>query len=75
MKKRAIIYKEHTLGLYDAREDTIEVLRSLISKGAPFRLDDDPIYLTRADELHIRTATLKDFEEYRVQYNKSYIIV
>jgi hypothetical protein len=71
----AVVYKEHTLGtLFDmeAGKKGVEILRGLISKGAPLNVYNDPHYCV--DDNDYRLATLEDFETYRVVYHPSYLI-
>ncbi len=71
--KLAVVFNEHTLGLLWIDEQgglSVEPLRALTTKGAPFSVHDDP-FIATPDKL--RTATLTDFTDYRVQHSDTYL--
>tara|TARA_R110001583_G_scaffold88876_4_gene230014 strand:- start:5911 stop:6138 length:228 start_codon:yes stop_codon:yes gene_type:complete len=74
MALQAVVFQENTLGLLhvgDLGSERIEVLNGRVSKGGRVATDA-PIGFVRKHEY--RAATLKDFDEYGVLYNDSYLI-
>lgn len=62
-KIRLVVVDEHTLGyIFPETPASVSILRSMITKGAPFSLHDDAI---SAVGRKVRLATKRDFEEYR----------
>jgi len=60
---RMVVIDEHTLGYTEEGTNFANVLHASILKGAIAINDGDRIYLK---ERKVRTATIKDFEDFRV---------
>lgn len=74
-KIKAVVFKEHTLGILWENpngNDTIEVLRAIVNRGATFSVYNDPFMVY--DENDWRMAKEEDFEVYRVQLSSNLII-
>lgn len=70
MAVKAVVYKEHTLGLlYEG--GLIEVLRASLLKGAVFSVHPSPFFAREED---YRQATKQDFDEYRVHWHPDYLV-
>ncbi len=65
---RAVVYREHTLGVMVDRR-ILQILASSVLRGAPFFQDD---WLFVSDD-EVRTATVEDFDIYRVMYHPDYL--
>ncbi|QQG33927.1 hypothetical protein ZPAH1_orf00165 [Aeromonas phage ZPAH1] len=66
-KVRYVVVNEYALGyIYEEDQNTIGILRGMISRGYPF-LSEDPTHIFGKV---IRDATLEDFETYRVMVPK-----
>jgi hypothetical protein len=72
-KRKAVVYKDNTLGLLYGGKDgvfSIEVLHGLVHKGGK-HFTDGP-FIAYSEEF--RLATLKDFKNFNVRYHHDYII-
>lgn len=71
---KAVVYKEHTLGLLGTAFDThsISVLNGLVSRGGKTIMDSPILFVDEAD---FRPATMEDFETFRVVWNLAYEVV
>lgn len=68
MRKKAVIFREHTLGLMGSG-NTIEPLHASVLRGATFTVHPSPF---QADMQDVRMATKQDFEEFRVKWHPEY---
>lgn len=65
---KLVVVNENTLGYIEPEFPKIlNILRAMVTKGATFRIFDEPIPIMESDV--IRLASEKDFEEYRVSFD------
>lgn len=67
----AVIYRQHTLGLLKSSDtmDSIDILHASVLRGSPYSVGQAII---NPSPENYRQSTLKDFEDYRVMWNKDY---
>ena len=68
MRKKAVIFREHTLGLMGSG-NTIEPLHASVLRGATSTVHTGPF---PADAGDVRPATMQDFEDFRVKWHPEY---
>jgi len=68
---RAVVYQNHTLGVYHPETNSIDVLHSSVLKGAP--INDYLPEPKLGDWGEMRYATKEDFEDFRVRFHPSYL--
>jgi hypothetical protein len=70
IKKRAVVYKEHSLGVIDENGVFHTLHRDVFKSGKAYQ-SDAPIFPEVCD---IRDATEEDFADYRVKFHPSYLV-
>lgn len=73
MTKKAVVYKENTLGLLGSAfgKASVEVLNGLVSQGGKTFMDSLILFVKEED---FRPATLADFDRFRVCHHPDYLV-